>query len=709
MKPYPVLLLSAALLVAQPGSIPPIRGFTADTSRAEHDREEQAKTIPQASRIRAAAKRMSAKPHAAGSAQSKAVASYIQAQLIEWGLDTHIETFEPLLPYPTVRALEMVSPARFTAQLREPSVPEDKDSGEAGQLPAYNAFSATGDVTAPLVYANYGTTEDYDVLKQQGIDVKGKIVITRYGKSWRGIKPKLAQEHGAVGCLIYSDPRDDGYFQGDVYPKGAFRPPQGVQRGSVVDMPVYPGDPLTPGWAAEKGAKRLSRAEAKVLLKIPVLPISYADAKPLLVNLGGPVAPEGWRGALPITYHIGPGAATVHLKVDFDWTNKPIFNVLAKIPGSVYPDQWVVWGNHHDAWVNGASDPVSGASALLEAAHTVAEMVKKGWKPKRTILFAFWDGEEFGLMGSTEWAEKHKAELDKNLAVYINSDSNGKGTLGASGSHALEQFVSEVARDINDPVTGKSLLEARKARPNRGNEDNSGAFRLGALGAGSDYVAFIDYIGASSLNLSFGGEGGGGVYHSIYDSFNWYTHFSDGDFAYGRTLAQVMAVSLMRLADADVLPYEFASLARTVRGYADEIQKQAGTSSKAVEFREVYAQLGRLEGNSKNYEDALAAAEKRLSQAPPEKLAKVNEALYRTERGLISAKGLPGREWYRHQLYAPGLYTGYGVKTLPGVREAVDTGRWDEANQQAKQVAKALKALNTQLENATRLLRALDD
>ncbi len=701
-------LATAGLLLAQSNSGVAIRGFGPEGSRAEHDRETQAKAIPDSSRVRAFAKRMSARPHAAGSAQSKAVASYILGQLKEWGLDASIESFDPLLPYPTARTLEMLAPVRFTAQLREPVVGVDKDSGESGQLHTYNAYSASGNVTAPLVYANYGLPADYDYLKQQNIDVKGKIVITRYGKSWRGVKPKLAQEHGAVACLIYSDPHEDGFFQGDVYPKGPFRPPQGVQRGSVVDMPLYPGDPLTPGWASQAGAKRLSRADARSLLKIPVLPISYADAKPLLENLGGPVVPEAWRGALPITYHAGAGPAVVHLKLDFDWTNKPIHNVLARIPGSVYPDEWIVWGNHHDAWVNGASDPVSGAAALLEAAHALSAMLQRGWKPKRSIVIAFWDGEEFGLLGSTEWAELHQAELEKKLAVYINSDSNSKGTLGGSGSHALEQFVSEVARDLDDPVSGKSLLEARKARPSRGTRaaDPSGEFRLGPLGAGSDYVAFIDHIGVSSLNLSFGGEGGGGVYHSIYDSYYWYTHFADTDFAYGRALAQVMTVSLMRLADAPILPYEFGSLARTVRGYADEIQKQA---AKSVDLRDVYSQLGRLEANAHNYDEALTAIEKRLPQVAPEKLAKVNETLYRSERVLLNSKGLPGRDWYRHQLYAPGLYTGYGAKTLPGIREAVEGSRWDEANQQARHVTNALRRLNAQVEEATRLLRALED
>lgn len=701
MKPYVALLAAASLLPAQS----PIRGFVPETAKAQQEREAKVKTIPQAERVRSYMNRIAADPHAAGSPASKAVADYLLSLMKDFGLDAHIEQYEALLPYPTVRTLEMVKPARYVAKLKEPLVGEDPDSGDANQLPTYNAYSATGDVTAPVVYVNYGVPEDYEWLKQQNIDVAGKIVIARYGKSWRGVKPKVAQEHGAVGCLIYSDPRDDGFFQGDVYPKGPYRPSQGVQRGSVVDMAVYPGDPLSPGWASEKGSKRLKREEAKSLLKIPVLPISYGDAQPLLANLGGPVVPEAWRGALPITYHAGPGAATAHLKLDFDWTTKPLYNVLATIPGSVYKDQWVMYGNHHDAWVNGASDPTSGASALLETARALGALARQGWKPKRTIMLALWDGEEFGLMGSTEWAEKHQAELDRNGVVYINSDSNGKGSIGGSGSHALEQFMSEVLRDLTDPVSGKSLLESRRAR--RGAPESNGAFRLGPLGAGSDYVAFIDHIGVSSLNLGFGGEGGGGVYHSIYDSIHWYTSFSDGDFKYGRTLAQVMALSLMRLADSDVLPFEYGSLARTVRGYVDEISKDAQKASKTIDFGALNTQLARLEANAKNYEELLAASEKKIAAASPDKLARLNETLYRGERALTSGKGLPGRDWYRHQLYAPGLYTGYGAKTLPGVREAAEAGRWDEASAQAQRVADAVKALNGRVEEATRLLREL--
>ena len=693
------LVLSIALLHAQN----PIRGFPPEEAAAQRDREAKARAIPQAERIRTYLERMSASPHHAGSPGSKAVAEYSQALMKEWGLDSKIEVFEALLPYPTSRVLEMTAPTSFRAKLQEPAIPEDKDSSDLDQLPTYNAYSASGDVTAPLVYANFGLPEDYEVLKKNGIDVKGKIVITRYGGSWRGVKPKVAQENGAVACLIYSDPKDDGYYRGDVYPKGAWRPSQGVQRGSVMDMAIGVGDPLTPGWASEKGAKRITREESKVLLKIPVMPISYGDAAPLLRALGGPVVPEAWRGALGLTYHMGPGPATVHLKADFDWTNKPLHDVITVIPGSTFKDQWIIYGNHHDAWVNGASDPLSGASSLLETARTLSLMVKQGWKPKRTIVLALWDGEEFGLVGSTEWVEKHQAELDQKAVFYMNSDSNSRGAMGASGSHALEQFVAEVLRDLQDPVSGKSLLESSRAR-GTAKDKPAQPFRLGPLGAGSDYVAFLDHVGISSLNLGFGGDGGGGVYHSIYDSFNWFINFSDKDLTYGRALSQVTSTILMRMADAPVLPYQFNDLARTVKTYVEEMQKDFPTT----DVREVNVQLARVSAAAKTYDDDLALYLRKASSAAPDKLAKLNQALYKSERALTLPQGLPGRDWYKHQLYAPGLYTGYGAKTLPGMREASEAGRTEEANQQGKAVSKALKNFATQIEEADRLLKQLD-
>ena len=705
-RALPFLLTLAAYAQAPP--VAPIRGFTADQWKPQHDREDQAKTIPQAERLRIYMDRMAAQPHHAGSPGSKAVADYLAAQLSDWGLDTRIETFQALMPYPTTRVLEMTSPVRFRAKLAEPAILEDPSTSQENQLPTFNAYGASGDVTAPLVYVNYGQPEDFEYLKKQGIDVKGKIAIVRYGRSWRGLKPKLAQEAGAVGCLIYSDPREDGFFQNDPYPRGPARPANGVQRGSVLDMALYPGDPLSPGWASEPNSntssRRLAREDAKTLLKIPVLPISWADAFPLLQQLTGPVVPEAWRGALPLTYHTGPGMATVHLQVDFDWATRPLYNVIATIPGSSARNQTIIYGNHHDAWVNGASDPVSGASVVLETARALSVLRKQGWQPQRTIMFALWDGEEYGLLGSTEWVEKHIDELERGGAVYINSDSTGRGPLVSGGSATLEPFLTEVLRDVADPATSKSLLEVAKDRRLPGApEQRETEFRLEPLGSGSDYVAFLDHAGIASLNLGF--ASGDGVYHSIYDSPAWYQQFSDSDRAYGRALTQVMTTSILRLADAPVLPFDYETLAGSVSRWVEEIRKQLPRGRPRVDLRPVSAQLTRLSTAAKAYEEELAAWAKRNASSPTDKLEKVDESIRKTERALLNADGLPRRSWYRSQLYAPGLLTGYSSKTLPGVREAVESQQWDEANQQAGRLTEALRAAAGQVEETTRLLK----
>jgi len=692
MKPL-IFALSATLAAAQ---VKPIRGFPEPQWQAQHQREAKLRGLAEAPRVETYIKRMTEKPHHAGSVGSREVADYALGLFKEWGLDAKIEVFEALLPFPTARTVEMTAPVRHQLSLAETVLSSDPDSGDADQLPTYNAYSATGDVTAPLVYVNYGIPEDYATLKKLGIDVKGKIVIARYGRSWRGTKAKVAQENGAVGCLIYSDPREDGYFQGDVYPKGPYRPEQGVQRGSVLDMPVQVGDPLSPGWASEPGGKRLELSQATTIMKIPVLPISYKEARPLLEQLGGPVAPEAWRGALPLTYHIGPGEATVHMKTDFDWTSKPMYNVVAEIRGSAYPDQWVIYGNHHDAWVNGASDPASGAAVVLETARALAELKKQGWQPLRTIKLILWDGEEFGLMGSTEWVEKHLPELKEKAVAYINSDSNGKGRLGVGGSPMVEEFMLEVARDNTDPATGKPI-EFR----GRG----AGQPGLGPLGAGSDYVAFVHHAGIASFNAGFGGEGGGGTYHSIYDSFNWYKRFIDPDFRYGKALTSVMGTMLLRLADAPVVPFEYGRVASTVASYIEDIRKQKEMAAK-LDFRKLEAELARLKNASAQYESALAAALKR-GPAPSAAVGAANAVVYRAERSLTATEGLPGRPWYKHQLFAPGLYTGYGAKTLPGVREAAEGSRWEEAARQMETATRAIAALVEQVNTAARMLRSL--
>ncbi len=684
-----------------------LRGFSEKRAASEREWEKKFQAIPQPDRLREYMRVISEEPHHAGHPNSRKVAEYVLGKFREWGLPAEIEEFEALMPTPKERVVEMLEPVKFRAQLREPAIPEDKDSSDAGQLPTYNAYSADGDATAQLVYVNYGRPQDYEELARLKIDVKGKIVMARYGESWRGIKPKVAWEHGAVGCLIYSDPRDDGYFRGDVYPEGPWRPEQGAQRGSVMDMPLYSGDPLTPGWAGEKGGKKLSLAEAPTLMKIPVLPISYGDALPLLKNLRGPVAPEAWRGALPITYHVGPGPAVVRLKANFDWSVRPLYDVIVRIPGSEFPDEWIIRGNHHDAWVNGAEDPTSGNVSLMEEARAFSELLKQGWRPRRTIILASWDGEEWGLLGSTEWAEKHARELEQKAVVYINSDTNTKGRLNPAGSHTLERFVNEVARDISDPETGHSVWQVLKdyrkqrARTDQDKKDvDRPDLRIAALGSGSDYTPFLQHLGLASLNLSYGGDTPGGVYHSIYDSYAWYTRFADTRFTYGRALAETMGTAILRLAGADALPFEFTDLADTVGRYVEEIEKlhKDTAQAPALDFAPLRAGLGALKKSAGDYEAA-------FQKAPLDRvnLSELNRALLHTERTLLG-KGLPKRPWYRHRLYAPGLYTGYAVKTLPGVREAIEQKQWEEAKTQIQEARDALQAVAAAIDEAAKKL-----
>src|ERR1700688_245624 len=571
-----------------------LAGYSSESSRAERQWEEKFREIPSPDNLRAYMQKLSAHPHHVGSRYDKENAEWIAGKFKEFGLDTHIEQFDVLFPTPKERVVELVEGGpKFVAKLQEPALPQDPTSNQqAEQLPTYNAYSIDGDVTAPLVYVNYGIPEDYEQLERMGVSVKGKIVIARYYHSWRGIKPKVAAEHGAVGCLIYSDPHEDGFVQGETFPKGAWRPKDGVQRGSVADMPVYTGDPLTPGVGATKDAKRLKIEDAPTITKIPVLPISYADAQPLLEALTGRVAPPQWRGGLGITYHVGPGAAKVHLKVKSNWDTKPVYDVIGKIPGATFPDEWVIRGNHHDAWVNGAEDPTSGMVAVLEEARAFGELLKSGWKPKRTIILCAWDGEEPGLLGSTEFAEEHYDDLRAHAVAYVNSDSNGRGYLGVEGSHTLEKFSNDVARDISDPETKLSVwkrdrlreIARAKSADQRKEIRERADLRIPALGSGSDYTAFLQHDGVASLNIGFGGEDGGGIYHSIYDDFYWYTHFSDTDFVYGRALAQTVGTSVMRLADAEVLPFDFVNFADTVEMYRKNLEKLL--ADKQEEIRE---------------------------------------------------------------------------------------------------------------------------
>ena len=714
----------------------PLFGYSAASSRTERQWEEKLRAIPSPENLRSYMERLSARPHHVGSAYDKNNAEWIASKFKEFGLDTHIEQFDVLFPTPKERVVELVEGGpRFTAKLQEPALSQDLTSNQQfEQLPTYNAYSIDGDVTAPLVYVNYGIPEDYEQLERMGISVKGKIVIARYYHSWRGIKPKVAAEHGAVGCLIYSDPHEDGFVQGETFPAGPFRPPDGVQRGSVADMPFYPGDPLTPGVGATKDAKRLKIEEAATITKIPVLPISYADAQPLLAALTGRVAPEGWRGGLGITYRVGPGPAKVHLKVKSNWEIKPIYDVIGKIQGSTFPDEWVIRGNHHDGWVNGAEDPISGMVAVLEEARALGELMKSGWKPKRTIVYCAWDGEEPGLLGSTEWAEAHYDELRAHGVAYINSDGNGRGYLEVEGSHTLEQFTNDIAREISDPETKLTVWKRHqlhaiadaKTTEQREEIRKRADLRIPALGSGSDYNAFLQHDGVASLNIGFGGEDKGGIYHSIYDDFYWFTHFSDTDFVYGRALAQTGGTAVMRLADADLLPFEFGNFAETVQTYLKELKALSQKMQDDIRERNREIEEGVFKATNdpkkpltppavetvpphlnfaplENAADVLTRSAAEYRKAVGEtnanggaalaaaSIAEVNKMLMDSERKLTNAAGLPNRPWFKHQLYAPGFYTGYAVKTMPAVREAIELKQWKQADEAIVVVARILQ------------------
>ena len=736
------------------GSHGPLFGFTADESGAQESVEQRFDSDLNPADLSAWMKNLSSEANQVGSPHDKANAEFVRDQLKKWGWDAQIEVFYPLYPTLKEHTLELVAPTKFVASLKEPPVAGDETSSRTDGMGPYNVYGADGDVTGDLVYVNYGMPDDYKDLARRGVDVKGKVVITRYGEGWRGLKPKLAQEHGAIACIIYSDPQGDGYAQGDVYPKGGWRPADGVQRGSVADMPLYSGDPLTPGVGATKNAKRLPISEAKALMKIPVIPISYSDAQPLLAALAGPVAPNAWRGALPITYHIGPGPAKVHLAISSDWGQKPVYDVIARIPGSQNPDEWIVRGNHRDGWVFGAWDPLSGHVDMMAEAKAIGALLKTGWRPKRTLVFASWDGEEPGLLGSTEWAETHAEELQHKAVLYLNSDINSRGFLEVGGSHSLQHLVNDVAAGVKDPETGatsqarlraKTLVDGyEKGASEQEKKDATTAAAGGdlvieALGSGSDFTPFLQHLGITSLSIQYGGESDqAGVYHSKYDSFDHYVRFGDPGFVYGIAEAETVGHVILRVADADVLPLQFAGFAQAVDGYVGELHQLTDQKRKAAQelgklldqnaftlasdpTRPVLAPerdpevpyldlapldnvAARLKKSAKAYDDLYTKLEAGTSKLTPAQSRELDELLRGMEGTLLYAHGLPGRDWYEHLIYAPGLYTGYGVKTLPGVREAIELNHWDEADHYAVLTAAALTAYCDRLDRAAALL-----
>jgi N-acetylated-alpha-linked acidic dipeptidase len=736
---------AAAPGVATPGSNE-LEGFSTAAAAAQLQLEARFDADLSAAELSAWMQQMASQPNHVGSAHDKANAEFQLAKFREWGWDASIETFSVLYPTPREVSVELVAPTHFKARLTEPYIAGDSTSVQTkDELPAYNVYGADGDVTAELVYANHGMPDDYKELERQGISVKGRIVLTRYGGGWRGLKPKLAYEHGAVGCLIYSDPRDDGYGQGDAYPKGGYRPPDAVQRGSVQDLTLYSGDPLTPGVGASPGARRLALADARTVLKIPVLPISYAAAQPLLAALGGRVAPASFRGGLPLTYHLGPGPATVHMKVVSNWEQKPVYDVIAKIRGTQEPDRWIIRGNHHDGWVFGATDPLSGQVALMAEAKAIGKLVKAGWQPRRTLVYTSWDGEEPGLLGSTEWAEQHAAELKTKAVLYVNSDTNSKGFFQAEGSHALQHFLSEAARDVKDPETGASVLARALAARRVANYESAGGAEaahgnsngdliLGALGSGSDYTPFLQHLGVNSLNVEFGGEADYGVYHSAYDSFDHFRRFVDPTFEYGVALARVAGRIMLRASQAELIPVRETDFAASVAGYADELhklsenmrtktrelnklldddayklatnpEKPRGPPPRADEvpylnFSELDNAVQKLEQSAKAFDKEYARLDASNDVALNGERERLNSTLSVLEQSLTDPHGLPGRDWYQHMIYAPGAHTGYGVKTLPGIREAIEERRWEEANQYIGVVSRTLNAYSTRLDRA---------
>ncbi len=711
-------------------------GFTPESSAAQRQIESAFDTHIDRTEMDRWLRDFSSEAHHVGSPKSKANAEAIAAFLSSWNYDVEIAEYEVLFPEPLTRELEMVAPHRFTASLTEDPVEGDASSANTNNLlPPYNAFSTGGEVEAELVFVNYGTPADYEMLERYGVSVAGKIAISKYGGSWRGIKPKLAGEMGAVGTLIYSDPADDGYGRGDVYPEGPYKNDSGVQRGSVMDMPTYPGDVLTPGVAATGDVTRLSREDAPTITEIPVLPISYRDALPLLEAMGGAVVPEEWRGGLPITYHLGPGPARVRLKLEFDWKMVTAYNVIARMEGAETPDQWVIRGNHHDGWNHGAADPLSGIVSMLAEAKAVSRLAAAGYPPARTIIYAAWDAEEPGLIGSTEWAEHHASELQEHAVAYLNTDGNGRGFVNVGGSHVLEKFFNEVMRDVTDPQTGVSVAERRRAnlRINSGSETirseavSRSDLRISPLGSGSDYTPFLQHLGIASANMGFGGHSGGGSYHTLYDTYEHYTKWIDPGLVYGETLAQFAGRATLRLANAPRLPFDFQGFADNVAGYIDEIEtlaknmrEQTATDNKDI--REgvydivldptksfgpplpkppvPYFNFAPLQNALTKLEDSAAAYQiLAMSGAPASE--QNNYQLYTSERELIREEGLSGRPWYKHHIYAPGFYTGYGVKTIPGVREAIEQRQYDLVAPQIEIAAEVLTNLALRLDELT--------
>jgi N-acetylated-alpha-linked acidic dipeptidase len=643
-------------------------------------------------------------PHIAGSPEDKATADYVASKFREAELETEIAEYRVWMNYPSEISVDVTEPRGVTMHgpTRE-HVDGDPYDDDPRVVTPFSGMSPSGDVEAEVVYANYGSTEDFHKLEQLKIDVRDKIVLVRYGQNFRGVKSFIAQEHGAAGVIIYSDPADDGWRRGDKYPQGPWRPDTGVQRGSIGYMFQFPGDPTTPGIASVPSlpeSQRISPDKSAQLPRIPTTPLSYADAWPVLEHLGGPDSPRDWQGSLPFTYHVGPGPVRVRMHLKQDYQYRTIWDVIGRVRGSSLPEEWVVAGNHRDAWVYGAVDPNSGTAAMLEAVHGIGELLKSGWKPKRTLVFGSWDAEEEGLIGSTEWGEQHAPDL-ANAVAYFNMDVAVSGSkFGASAVPTLKQFLREVTRIIPSPKGGALYDEWRKANQPGAESTQSpteaiGDTRrvpaaatkadvpVGDLGSGSDYTVFLHHLGVPSTDVS--STGAYGVYHSVFDNFNWFKKFGDPEFVYEQEMARVYGIEAIRIGDADVLPYDYEEYGKEISAYIDTARKKADNNfgTQALDVKETFEAAHRLE---------LAGAKILAHQrTPPKDPQQLNRVLLQAERALLIPDGLPNRPWFRHAIYAPGQYTGYAAVVIPGVNEAIDKHDLDRARQQIAVLAAALQ------------------
>ena len=688
-----------------------ISGFVPARAAAERQLEQKFLSIPDAAHAESNLRHLTSEPHMAGTEASHRVAEWLLDQYRSFGFDAQIVTYSAWLPQPREMTLELIKPARRPLASPEQSLDGDKDTYDKRAVPAFNIYSPSGEVTAPVVYVNYGTSEDYHKLASLGISVEGKIALVRYGHGYRGIKAKLAEEHKAVALIIYSDPDDDGYAVGDPYPQGPWRPVSGIQRGSVLYTQIYPGDPLTPGVAAVQAAGRAAPADAPSLPHIPTMPINAQDAAVILGNLVGAHVPSGWQGGLPFTYHVGPGSAEVHLKLVMDYQQRPLYSVIAKLHGTA-DGEWVVLGNHHDAWVFGAADPGSGTAAMLETARALGELVRSGWKPRRTIVICAWDGEEPGLLGSTEWVEANRAELQAKAVAYINTDVGVTGpNFIASASPSLKQLVRDATREVDDPATGLRVYDAWSEHSPRANGDASGTAReapttdtpgqasLGALGSGSDYSPFFDHAGIPSVDMAFGGDYG--VYHSLYDDFYWMKHFGDPTFAYHAALARVLGTLALRLDEADILPFDYQTYATEIERAATNRFLRASRETDKAALQPVLDAAAQLSASASRASQALRSISATSLDAA--KADEINHSLAAVEQAFLAPGGLAGRPWFKHTIYAPGSYAGYAAEMLPGVSESLDRNDSAALRLEAGSLTEALLRASARLNEVARL------